>query len=339
MRVKKHLGALLAVALFSACSGGEKEKAKTEKVVEKQIVKIEKVHVRSVPQMQEYTATVEPEAKNNIAPAMPVRISRIFVEVGHRVSKGQKLVQMDTTNLKQLKLQLDNQRVEFNRIDELYKVGGISKSDWDAVKTALEVSETSYKNLLENTTLLSPLNGIVTARNYDNGDMYAGVLPVLTVEQIIPVKLMLNVSETYFTKIAKGAPVDIRLDVYGEEVFKGQVDLVYPTINPNTRTFPVEVRLENRDMRVRPGMFARVTIDFGALDRVVIPDRAIIKQAGSGDRYVFVHKNGKVSYLPVELGRRMGGNYELISGVEDNAEVVVAGQTRLLDGMEVEVEK
>jgi RND family efflux transporter MFP subunit len=338
MKKSIQLVVLIGAVLLAACSG-QKEKTEIGKVEEKPVVKLERVQLQSVLQTQEYTATVEAEIKNNIAPAMPVRISRIFVEIGDRVSKNQKLVQMDAANLRQLELQLENQKVEFRRIDELYKVGGISKSEWDAAKMALEVRETSYKNTLENTALLCPINGIVTARNYDNGDMYSGAMPILTIEQIVPVKLILNVSETYFTKIQKGAPVEVRLDVYGDEVFKGWVDLVYPTINPATRTFPVEVHLNNADMRVRPGMFARVTIDFGVIDHVILPDRAVIKQAGSGDRYVFVYSNGKVSYNKVELGRRMNENYELISGVEDNAEVVVAGQARLVDGIEVEVEK
>lgn len=105
--------------------------------------------------------------KNNIAPSSPVRIDKIFVEVGDHVSKGQKLVQMDAANLKQTKLQLDNQEVEFNRIDELYKVGGASKSEWDAAKMAYDVKKTAYQNLLENTSLLSPISGVVTARNYE----------------------------------------------------------------------------------------------------------------------------------------------------------------------------
>lgn len=202
-----------------------------------------------------------------------------------------------------------------------------------------DVKQTAYKNLLENTSLLSPINGVVTARNYDNGDMYGGGEPVLVVEQITPVKLLINVSETYFTKVKKGAPVDVRLDVYGEEVFKGNIHLVYPTIDAATRTFQVEIRLDNRDLRVRPGMFARATLNFGTADNVVVPDLAIVKQAGSGDRYVFVYKDGKVSYNKVELGRRMGTEYELKSGVPDNSQVVVAGQSRLVNGAEVEVEK
>ena len=277
--------------------------------------------------------------KNNIAPSSPVRIDKIFVEVGDHVSKGQRLVQMDAANLKQTKLQLDNQEVEFKRIDELYKVGGASKSEWDAAKMAYDVKKTAYQNLLENTSLLSPISGVVTARYYDSGDMYSGGNPVLTVEKITPVKLLINVSEVYFTKVKKGAPVDVKLDVYGDEAFEGKISLIYPTIDPTTRTFQVEIQLPNQNQKVRPGMFARASLNFGTEENVVVPDLAIVKQAGAGDRYVYVYKDGKVTYNKVELGRRMGAEYELKSGVPNNSQVVIAGQTRLINGTEVEVEK
>lgn len=302
-------------------------------------MKLADVTARPVEQIQEYTATVEAEVKNNIAPSSPVRIDKIFVEVGDHVSKGQKLVQMDAANLKQTKLQLDNQEVEFNRIDELYKVGGASKSEWDAAKMVYDVKKTAYQNLLENTSLLSPISGVVTARNYDSGDMYSGGNPVLTVEKITPVKLLINVSEVYFTKVKKGAPVNVKLDVYGDEAFEGKISLIYPTIDPSTRTFQVEIQLPNQNQKVRPGMFARASLNFGTEENVVVPDLAIVKQAGAGDRYVYVYKDGKVTYNKVELGRRMGAEYELKSGVPNNSQVVIAGQTRLINGTEVEVEK
>ena len=244
---------------------------------------------------------------------------------------------MDAANLKQLELQLENQKTEFNRIDELYKVGGVSKSEWDAAKTTLDVSQTSFSNLLENTSLVSPINGVVSARNYDNGDLYNGSTPVLVVEQINPVKLFINVSESFYSKVEKGASVDIKLDVYPDELFKGTISLVYPTIDPITRTFIVEVKLNNANQKVRPGMFARAILNYGTKDHVVVPDLAIVKQSGSGDRYVFVYKDGKVSYNKVELGRRMGDEYELLSGVENNSQVVIAGQSRIFNGVEVQL--
>lgn len=262
-----QLVALLAVVLLGSCTGG-KDKSAAEKTEEKPKVKLADVTARPVEQIQEYTATVEAEVKNNIAPSSPVRIDKIFVEVGDHVSKGQKLVQMDAANLKQTKLQLDNQEVEFNRIDELYKVGGASKSEWDAAKMAYDVKKTAYQNLLENTSLLSPISGVVTARNYDSGDMYSGGNPVLTVEKITPVKLLINVSEVYFTKVKKGAPVNVKLDVYGDEAFEGKISLIYPTIDPSTRTFQVEIQLPNQNQKVRPGMFARASLNFGTEENV-----------------------------------------------------------------------
>ena len=319
-----------------ACAGGETE---TTTTAEKVKVKIETVHAQTVDQLSEFTATVEANVKNNIAPQNPFRIRKIYAEIGDHVKAGQTLAEMDATNLKQAKVQLDNQEAEFKRIDELYKVGGASKSAWDAQKTSMEVARESYANLVENTRLVSPISGIVTARNYDSGDMYSGGTPIYTVEQIRPVKLLINVSESFFTQVKKGNEVDVRLDVYGDEVFKGKVSLVYPTIDATTRTFPVEVRILNNDERVRPGMFARVTLNFGERQHVVIPDRAIVKQAGSGDRYVYVYQNGTVSYQKVELGRRIGNTYEVISGVSDGNEVVITGQSRLNNGMEVEIDK
>ena len=341
MKKSFQLAAVLVAAMLGACSGGEEKKAETtaaETVIEKPTVKLATVTSRDVEQISEFTATVEAEAKNNIAPTSPGRISKIFVEVGDQVRKGQKLVQMDAANLTQLKLQLDNQETEFKRVDELYKVGGASKAEWDAAKTNLDVRRSSYENLLENTQLVSPLNGVVTARNFDNGDLYTSTqTPVLVVEQIAPVKLMINVSEPNYPKVTKGMPVTVKLDVYEGEEFEGKVSLVYPTIDAATHTFPVEITLANANQRVRPGMFARVTMNFGSKNHVVVPDMAIVKRAGSGDRYVYVYNNGKVSYNKVELGRRMGTEYELVSGVDNNSQVVVAGQNRLADGVEVEV--
>ncbi len=329
---------LWTVLFFIACSGSKKDNGVDEKD-DTPKVKLAKVQTQPVEQIQEYTATVEPEVRNAITPSSPVRIDHILVEVGDYVAKGQALVQMDAASLKQAKLQLQNQEIEFKRLDELYKIGGVSKSEWDASKMTLDVKRTGYNNLLENTTLLSPVSGVVTERNYDNGDMYSNSTPILVVEQITPVKLLINVSEMYFTKIQKGIPVSLKLDAFGDEVFEGKVSLIYPTINSKTRTFPVEIKLANRNRKVRPGMFARVTVNFGAQNHVVVPDLAVIKQIGSGDRYVYVYKDGKVYYQKVLLGRRMNAEYELISGVENNSQVVVAGFTHLTDGMEVDVQK
>lgn len=340
MKINFQMMALAALVLTaSACSSKSENEGAVATQTEKPKVKLAKVTVRPVDQVAEYTATVKADVVNKIAPSTPVRIKKILVEVGDQVKKGQKLVEMDDVNSTSLKYDLDHMETEFKRIDELYKVGGVSKSDWENMRTNLDKLRRSYANMVENTQLLSPINGVITARNYDNGDLYGGGNPVLVVEQIAPVKLVVNVSENNFPRVKKGDKVIVKLDVYGNEEFEGKVDLIYPTIDASTRTFPVEVKVANANQRIRPGMFARVTMNFGTADHVVVPDMAVVKQAGSGDRYVYVYENGKVSYNKVQLGRRMDTEYELLSGVDNNSQVVIAGQKALLNGMEVEVEK
>lgn len=331
---------LAAIALLAVSCGNNKEAEQQEEAVlqEKPQVKIAKVKSEDIPQTETYTATVESDVKNNIAPNTPFRIEKIYVEVGDNVHKGQVLVQLDASNLRQLKLQLENMKVEFQRTEQLYQVGGASKAEYDNAKLQLDVYSTQYKQLTENTQLVSPISGVVTARNYDNGDMYGG-LPILTIEQINPVKLLVNISENFYKQVAKGMPVDIELDAYDGETFNGKVTIVYPTVDQATHTFPVEVLIDNSSQKVRPGMFARATVNFGNKNHVIVPDEALVKQIGAGDRYVYVYKDGKVSYNKVELGKHIGTNYEIISGVNPGDEVVIAGQSRLADGKEVEVVK
>jgi len=332
------LVSMVFAVCMSFCSCGE-QKDEKKKTDEKPEVKLAQVETRLVPQTETYTATVESDVKNNIAPNTPYRIEKIYVEVGDNVRKGQVLVQLDASNLRQLKLQIENTKLEFNRTSQLYSVGGASQTEYDNAKTQLDVLTTQYAQMVQNTQLTAPISGVVTARNYDSGDMYSSALPILTVEQLNPVKLIINVSEVYYKNVVVGQPVDIVLDAYEGEVFAGKVSIVYPTVDKTTHTFPVEVTVANKNQKVRPGMFARATISFEQIERVMVPDMAIVKQVGAGDRYVYTYKDGKVSYDKVELGKHMGEQYEVKSGVEPGAQVVVAGMSRLANGREVTVVK
>lgn len=335
--IHKIILSLLVIGL-TAC-GSKNTQTDAEANENKQLpkVKIQQVAARDVKQIYEFTATVEPIVKNNINPTSPGRIRRIFVEIGDKVVKGQRLAEMDAVNLVNLETQIKNYRRTYNRISELYAVGGASQQELDNTKLQLSLAEANLKTLQENTLLVSPINGIISTRNYDNGDMYNGQQPILTVMQINPVQLKIHVSETFFSKVKINMPVDISLDVYEGETFKGKISLIHPTIDEKSRTFGIEIKLDNPGSKIRPGMFARVNINFGTLKRVVVPDQAIIKQAGSGNRFVYIIEEGKASYREVELGRRIGTEYELISGIESGSEVVVSGQSKLTDGMAVEI--
>lgn len=178
---------------------------------------------------------------------------------------------------------------------------------------------------------------MVTARNFDPGDM-SGNQPILVLGQLTPVvKVMLAVSETDVATVRTGMPVSVTFDSYPGETFNGSVRRIYPTVDPGTRTFQVEVQIANSGERILPGMFARVTMDLGTRNSVVVPDRAVVKQTGSGNRYVYVLSGGKVSFNRVQLGQRLDNSYELYEGVADGDTVVISGQSRLADGIAVQV--
>ena len=327
----------LAALMLAACgSKSDEATSDAEQSEELPQVKVQRVVSKPVAQLGTYSATVESDVVNNLSPNSNLRIKKIYVDVGDFVRQGQVLVQLDTADLQQLKLQVDNQQLEFNRTASLYEVGGASKSEYDDAKMQLDVLSTQYQQKLENTQLRTPITGVVTARNYDDGDMYASS-PVLTIEQTNPVKLLVYVPEARYKYVHKGMTVPLTLDAYEGETFNSTVTTVYPSINSATHTFPVELTIDNSDQRVRPGMFARATINFGELERVLIPDEAIVKQIGAGDRYVYTYRDGRVSYDKVELGRHLENYYEITSGVQPGTQVVVAGQSRLRDGVAVTV--
>ena len=326
------------VCVASVACGSKKSAEVAEQPAEvvKPTVTTAVVNIQDVDMQSVFMGNVEGYAVNNITPQQPRRITRVLVDVGDRVSAGQKVAELDNSSLAQAKAQYENAKTSFERSDELYKFGGESKAAWESVKTQYEVAKLTYENLLENTTLVSPISGVITARNYDNGDM-VGSQPIFVVQQISPAKVMINVSENLYSYLKKGMPVSIELDALPEQTFEGKIHRITPSIDAATHTFPVEIIIPNGKEQIKPGMYARVTMKYGTRPNVVVPDRAVVKMLGSGDRFIYVYKtDGTVSYQKVELGRRMQDKYEILSGIADGDEVVVTGQAALKDGMAVE---
>lgn len=294
---------------------------------------------KDVPQSDVYTANVEAYAKNNIAPQSPSRIQKIYVEVGDFVRAGQIVAKMDEVSLNQSKLSMANDSLEYSRIKKLYEQGGVSKSDFDAMELKYNVTRSQYQNLLENTILRSPVSGVITARNYDQGDMYGGS-PIYVVEQITPVKLYVGISEMDYTRVKKNDTVTLTADALPGKTFTGRIARIYPTIDAATHTFTAEVNVANSDRLLRPGMYARVTVNFGSNHSIVVPDDCVVKQQGSGVRSVFVLQNDNtVKEVVVTLGRHFGTEYEILSGIAEGDNVVVKGQASLKNGSKVNVQK
>lgn len=330
-----------AAVMAVSCGNNNSKTAEQPQAAEVRLpnVTIMAASYKDVPQSDVYTANVEAYAKNNIAPQSPSRIQKIYVEVGDFVRAGQIVAKMDEVSLNQSKLSMANDSLEYSRIKKLYEQGGVSKSDFDAMELKYNVTRSQYQNLLENTILRSPVSGVITARNYDQGDMYGGS-PIYVVEQITPVKLYVGISEMDYTRLKKNDTVTLTADALPGKTFTGRIARIYPTIDAATHTFTAEVNVANRDRLLRPGMYARVTVNFGSNHSIVVPDDCVVKQQGSGVRSVFVlQADNTVKEIVVTLGRHFGTEYEILSGVAEGDKVVVRGQASLKNGSKVNVQE
>jgi RND family efflux transporter MFP subunit len=333
--MKKTIVLSLAVGLLAACA-----EQKTQTAVEQPgvLTKAEPVVEATVELTEVFTSEIEPYKENDITPAASgVHIDRILVDVGDRVQAGQLLVTLDPTQYTQQLVQLKNAESDYNRLLPVYEAGGISTQQIEQAKAQLDVLREVVANLKRNIEYRSPLTGVVTARNAEAGDLLAGQ-PILHVMQIDPLKVIVNISEQYLPFVKQGMPVDLKVDIFPDRTFEGRVSLIYPALDPATRTFRVEVKVPNADRTLRPGMFARTTFDMGHKQGVMVPDVAVQKQVGTAERYLYVIVGDSVAERRrVELGRQVGDRVDILSGVAPGERVAVTALSKLYDGAKVEL--
>ena len=332
--------ALLSAGLLASCSSSSSSEATEEQSADTvRLVEVAPAEMRALSLSEEFTAQLEAKVVNNITAQAGGRLKQLLVKVGDRVGAGQAVARMEATQASQAQIQLADAKTNFARMDELYKVGGVSKAQWEQAKSAVDQAKLAYGNAAENTVLRSPISGFVTAKNYDNGDMTSPQLPVVVIQQIAPVKAVIGVSEQYYSYLKKGAAATLSVDALGEETFSGIVTNIFPTLDPVTHTVSTEIEVANKDLKLRPGMYARVHLDFGTKEALTVPDKAIVRQAGSGARYVYVFSGGKAVYRAVELGQQQGDLYEVVSGLNAGDQVITSAPSNLKNGLSVKLRK
>ena len=332
--MKRFAIILLALAgAFVGCTGRKTVAVVADSGVLTKSAAVETAPVRLT---EEFTSEIEPYKENDITPAAAgVHIDRILVEVGDKVQAGQLLVTLDPTQYTQARVQLKTVEDDYNRLLPVYEAGGISAQQIEQAKAQLDVQREVVANLKKNIEVRSPITGVVTARNYESGDLFAAQ-PILHVMQIDPLKVIVNISEQYFPNVEVGMPVELKVDIFPDRTFAGTVSLIYPALDPATRTFKVEVRVPNADRTLRPGMYARTIFDLGVKQGTLVPDVAIQKQVGTAERYLYVIVGDSVAERrSVKLGRQVGDRIDVLSGVEPGEQVAVTALTKLFDGAKV----
>ncbi len=334
--MKKSLVLLIAAAAMVACNS--KSKSDQTKTEEKAVLtKCTDVTAETVHITETYTSEIEPFKENDITPAASgLHIDRILVDVGARVAAGQVVATLEKTTLRQQESQLNIVEDVYKRMKPVYEAGGISAQELVQYENQYNMQKEVVENLRRNSEVRSPISGVVTARNFEPGDLFGGQ-PILHIMQIDKLKVMANISEQYFADVKVGMPVQVSVDIYPGETFEGRVSLIYPALDTATRTFKVEVTLPNTQNKLRPGMYARATFDMGTKEGIMVPDISILKQSGSNERYVYVIEGDKATRRSVRTGRQVEDRIDILSGVSVGEKVATTALTKLSDGAKIEL--
>jgi RND family efflux transporter MFP subunit len=354
MKYLRSISALLITALlFTTCTpkGKNAASASSDPASETKRVtipiRIMTLAKTKIARTIDYTATILPFEEVNMAPSTPGRIDKIYVEEGDKVKKGDKLFLMDRTQLYQLELQLSNLQKDLDRIDTLLKSGSAKQQQYDQMKTQYDVLKTNVDFMKGNTLMKSPFNGVVTGKYFENGEMYSGTpttqsgrSAVVTVMQVNPLKVNVNISEQYYPLIKLGMKAEITADVYKNEKFTGTVYRISPTINSGSRSFITELELPNSSDKLKPGMFVRVAMDLGEVETFVVPANTVLIQEGTNIRFLFLMKNNVAERIEVKLGKRFDDKVEIISEIIKEGDMLITeGQSRLINGDKTELVK
>ncbi len=333
--------ALALVGLTAGC--GKSDKKKAGESTEPEGPRVEKVRTEPVVKQEierdvECTAVLEGYETMNVSPSLTGIIEKRFKDVGDHVSTGDLLVRMDQNQLIQAKLNLANLETEMKRMDALLAGGNVTQQTYDKTKMAYEQAKQQVEFLQNNTFFKATFPGVVSARNYESGELFNGARPILTVVQLNMLKAIIDVPEAYFPKIKAGMKLNIISDIYPDTKFPAVIETIYPTVDAATHTFQCKVKIPNGSMKLRPGMYVHTAVNVGKVKVLAVPYQSVLKLTGSNERYLFLNENGFAKRVTVEAGQRFNRFVEVISDeVVEGGQVVTQGQARLIDGIELQV--
>ena len=324
----------LAALIVSAC-GGQQNQQQMEQRVE--LVETAALALSDISRELEFSTTLEGWQTLNVAPSLTGKIEHIYVEVGTNVGSGTMLVRMDQNQYTTTKLTYTNLGVEMQRMESLRESGAVSQQTYDQTRLSYEQTKESLDFLEKNTYVRAPFSGVISAKNYEDGELYSGQ-PILVLTQIHTLKALIAIPESYYPVVKKGMKVDITSEIYPGETFPATIDIVYPTVDPASHTFQARLRIPNSGLKLRPGMYVKTKMSMGMARAMVVPYQAVLKLTGSNDRYVFLDDGGVAKRVFVKLGQRFDENIEVISDeLQEGDRLVVVGQAKLVDGAKINV--
>ena len=329
---------LLATAIALAWSGAEaQDKADA--------VPVEAARVVAAPLSEQVTAigTILSDEAIVVSSEIPGRLQEIHFQEGQPVEKGVPLFTLDDSVYRaqladaEAKLKLAEQT--HKRTSTLFsnKYATAQSADESASNLAVGTAAVELARVqLEKAHIVAPFSGIVGLRRVSIGEYITAGQALVNLEAINPVKADFRVPERFLPAIRVGQTIRIRVDAFPEESFEGKVYAIDPRLDVAGRSLVVRATVPNKDQRLRPGLFARITVLLQLKeDALSVPEQAIVPQGDS--QYVFKIVDGKVQLTKVVTGTRREGMVEIVEGLSAGDQVVTAGQLKIRDGTPVSI--
>jgi membrane fusion protein (multidrug efflux system) len=278
-----------------------------------------------------------------IRPEVAGRIDQIRFAEGQQVKQGSLLVTLDAGETRaqvqssRVQLELEKQRLE--RAADLFKKGFISQQALDEQRSTHERAAAKLREdqvRLAKSEIRAPFPGVAGLRQVSEGAYVAAGTDIARLDKIDQLKLDFRVPETFLAQLRPGQPVRIAVDAYAGQEFRGAIYAIEPAIDEQTRTVLVRARVGNANLKLRPGMFARVQLRLGVREKAVwIPEEAIVPRGQNA--FVFRVDAGKVELVQVSTGMRKVGEVEILKGLAGGDLVVTEGTQRIGPGSAVNV--
>jgi len=306
-------------------------------------VEVGRIEIGMVNEEVEALGTLAADESVIIAPEIAGRVVFLGFKEGERVTRGQELVKLDTAiltaEMKQAEADLGLSRDTFERNRSLVQRGAGTQVALEQATAQLATNEARLQLAqakLAQSTIKAPFNGVVGLRSVGVGDFVSVGKSLITLTNIDPIKVDFRVPEVYLRSVKVDQPIQVKVDAVPGRDFTGRIFAIDPVVDVNGRAIRLRAAIPNADLVLKPGLFARVTITVDQRENaLIVPETAVVPD-GVG-KIVFIVVDGKAKRVAVELGKRLPGKVEIVSGLTPDMRLVTSGQMRLRDGSVVAI--
>jgi membrane fusion protein (multidrug efflux system) len=311
-----------------------------------EVVEVRTIVLASEPASRITTAvgTLEPVARVLVAAQEEGVVTGVEVREGDRVRAGEVVVELDDrqiqAELTQAEAALEEAEARWRRVQALRAQGVMAEQDVDAARAAARIADARVEALrtrLSFTRIQAPVEGVVTSRRVEVGNLASPRVPLLELAAGDGLLLKVPVSELEVVRLAQGDRAEVTVDALPGVVLNGRIARIYPAADSTSRQVTVELRIGSAPPAVRLGFLARAHLVLEEMpDSLLVPEEAVLRGA-EVDSYVWLVQDGVAVMRPVEVGMRLDGRALIAQGLSVGDEVIVAGISRVHDGVPVAV--